>query len=134
MKTFEDTFELLIVKGYSVENSWMLAKEQIKDEKTFSDYPESVKNKAKRGIELNDKVDNKCATRVGKIRAVTLSKGEAISLSTIKRMYSYLSRAEVYYNPNDTKSCGTISYLLWGGLSAKNWSHNKLIQEGEIQK
>ena len=34
MKSFEDAFELLIVKGYSPESSWMLAKEQIKDEKT----------------------------------------------------------------------------------------------------
>jgi len=37
-------------------------------------------------------------------------------------MYSYLSRAEVYYNPSDSSACGTISYLLWGGKAALRWS------------
>ncbi len=93
---------------------------------SYNDYPDSVKNNAKRGIELNENVNNKCATDVGKIRAQQLAKGENISVDTIKRMYSYLSRAEEYYDPNDTKACGTISYLLWGGLSAKNWARGKM--------
>jgi|TARA_B110000285_G_scaffold20865_1_gene20205 hypothetical protein len=93
---------------------------------SYSDYPSSVKNNAKRGIELNKKVNNKCATDVGKIRAQQLAKGKPISLKTIKRMYSYLSRAEEYYNESDSKACGTISYLLWGGKSAKAWSLKKL--------
>jgi hypothetical protein len=38
---------------------------------SFSDYPDAVKNNAKRGIDLNKKVNNKCATDVGKIRAAT---------------------------------------------------------------
>ena len=99
---------------------------------SYSDYPSSVKNNAKRGIELNKKINNKCATDVGKIRAQQLSKGKPISLKTIKRMYSYLSRAEEYYNPSDTKACGTVSYLLWGGKSAKAWSLKKLKQLNEI--
>ena len=82
---------------------------------SFSDYPQSVKNNAKRGIDLNKKVNNKCATDVGKIRASQLAQGKPISEATIKRMYSYLSRAEEYYNESDSKACGTISYLLWGG-------------------
>ena len=98
------------------------------DLESYSDYPDSVKNNAKRGIELNEKVNNKCATNTGKIRAQQLAQGKPISVSTIKRMYSYLSRAEEYYDPSDTKACGTISYLLWGGKSAKNWSLSKLKQ------
>nr|BAR35537.1 hypothetical protein [uncultured Mediterranean phage uvMED] len=93
---------------------------------SYSDYPKAVKNNAKKGLELNAKINNKCATQVGKIRARQLAKGEPISVSTIKRMNSYLSRAEEYYNANDTKACGTISYLLWGGLAAKRWSASKL--------
>jgi len=98
------------------------------DLESYSDYPDSVKNNAKRGIELNEKVNNKCATNTGKIRAKQLAQGKPISVSTIKRMYSYLSRAEEYYDPSNTKACGTISYLLWGGKSAKNWSLSKLKQ------
>jgi len=93
---------------------------------TYKDYPTSVRNNAKRGIALNEKVNNKCATQVGKVRAQQLAKGEAISVETIKRMYSYLSRAEEYYNEGDTTSCGYISYLLWGGKSAKRWAESKL--------
>jgi hypothetical protein len=97
---------------------------------SYSDYPESVSNNAKRGIELNDKVNNKCATQVGKIRAQQLAKGEPVSMETIKRMYSYLSRAEVYYEDGDTESCGYISYLLWGGKSAKSWAESKINANG----
>ena len=64
----------------------------------YSDYPSGVKNNAKKGIELNKKVNNKCATDVGKIRAQQLKQGKPISKETIKRMYSYLSRAEEYFN------------------------------------
>jgi hypothetical protein len=100
---------------------------------TYSDYGEGVRNNAKRGIELNKKVNNRCATSVGKIRAQQLSRGEKLSVSTIKRMYSYLSRAEEYYDPNDSKACGTISYLLWGGKAGLAWSRGKLKELGEIK-
>ena len=93
---------------------------------SYSDYPDAVSNNAKRGIELNEKQNNKCATQVGKIRAQQLAKGEPISVETIKRMYSYLSRAEEYYDESDTSACGTISYLLWGGKAGRRWAEAKL--------
>jgi len=93
---------------------------------SYSDYPSGVKNNAKRGLELNEKVNNKCATQVGKVRAQQLAQGKPISKETIKRMYSYLSRAEEYYDESDTKACGTISYLLWGGKAGLRWANSKL--------
>lgn len=93
---------------------------------SYADYPDGVKNNAKRGIELNEKVNNKCATQVGKVRAQQLAKGEAITVETIKRMFSYLSRAEEYYDEGDSKACGTISYLLWGGKAGLRWAGSKL--------
>ena len=100
---------------------------------SYTDYPSAVKNNAKRGLELNEKVNNKCATQVGKIRATQLAQGKPISKETIKRMYSYLSRAEEYYNESDTTACGTISYLLWGGLAAKRYAAKKLREFGELE-
>lgn len=100
---------------------------------SFKDYPNSVKNNAKKGIELNEKVGNKCATPVGKIRAQQLAQGKPISKETLKRMYSFLSRAEEYYNEEDKEACGTISYLLWGGLSGKRYAESKLKEIGEIE-
>ena len=100
---------------------------------SYANYPDGVKNNAKRGIELNEKQGNKCATQTGKVRAQQLAQGKAISLQTIKRMYSYLSRAEEYYDPNDSTACGTISYLLWGGKAALRWSRSVLRELGEIE-
>jgi hypothetical protein len=100
---------------------------------SYSDYPNGVKNNAKRGLELNKKVNNKCATQVGKVRAQQLAQGKPISKETIKRMYSYLSRAEEYYDEGDSKACGTISYLLWGGKAGLRWSAGKLKELGEIE-
>lgn len=97
--------------------------------KTFR-APEGVRNNARRGIELNEKVGNKCATQTGKVRAQQLAKGEGVSFDTVKRMYSYLSRAEEYYDESDTKACGTISYLLWGGKAGLAWARNVLREEG----
>lgn len=105
---------------------------QTMELESYSDYPSGVKNNAKRGLELNEKVNNKCATQVGKVRAQQLAQGKAISVQTIKRMHSYLSRAETYYDEGDTKACGTISYLLWGGKAGKRWSESKLKELGVI--
>ena len=105
-------------------------KEEYYAQETFNDYPESVSNNAKRGIELNEAVNNKCATQVGKVRAQQLANKEKVSIDTIQRMYSYLSRAEVYYESGDTESCGYISYLLWGGKSAKSWAESKIKANG----
>ena len=93
---------------------------------TYADYPDSAVNNAKRAIKLNDEVNNKCATDVGKQRAQDIANKRGLSLSVIKRTYSYLSRAEEYYDPSDTKACGTISYLLWGGKSMKSWAARKI--------
>ena len=99
---------------------------------SYSDYPDAVRNNAKRGIELNEKNGNKCATDVGKIRAQQLAQGKPLSAETITRMYSYLSRAEEYYNESDSSACGTISYLLWGGKAGKRWAESKLKELGKL--
>jgi hypothetical protein len=109
------------------------AKKRIEME-SYSDYGDGVKNNAKRGIELNEKNGNKCATPVGKVRAQQLAAGRPISVETIKRMHSYLSRAETYYDEGDTEACGTISYLLWGGKAALGWSRNKLRELGLLEE
>ena len=93
---------------------------------SYADYPDAVSNNAKRGIELNEKVNNKCATQVGKVRAQQLAKKEAVTVETIKRMFSYLSRAEEYYDEGNSEACGTISYLLWGGKAGLRWAGSKL--------
>lgn len=100
---------------------------QQKDE-LYDDYPKQARDNARKGIELNEAVGNKCATAVGKQRARDIAAGRGFSLDVLNRVYSYLSRAEEYYDANDEKACGTISYLLWGGKSMKAWAGAKLAE------
>ena len=136
--------QLSKLSAISLEDDKAFAKETIEKIKavlmgkeieleSYSDYPDSVSNNAQKGIDANEKNDNKCATAVGKLRAQQLAQRKDISLETIKRMYSYLSRAESFYNESDQNACGTISFLLWGGKSALEWSKSKLKELGEIE-
>jgi len=98
-------------------------------EDSYSDYPQSAKDNAERGIRLNEEIGNRCATQVGKVRATQIMKGEPLSRETIRRTYSYLSRAADDYKPEDTEACGTISYLLWGGEPMLRWAESKMNQD-----
>jgi hypothetical protein len=116
-------------KGFSIEGFFADKLEMAEEValESYSDYGNEVKNNAQKGIELNDRNGNKCATQTGKVRAQQLAKGEPISIETIQRMYAYLSRAETFYDNADSQNdCGYISFLLWGGKSALSWSRNKL--------
>ena len=129
----DDAIEMLgMIKRIIKKDNRYKSKEKVEME-SYSDYPDSVSNNAKRGIELNEKLGNKCATPVGKIRAQQLAQKKPLSLETIKRMYSYLSRAEAYYDENDMQACGTVSFYLWGGLAGKRYAESKLKELGQIE-
>jgi len=98
---------------------------------SYSDYPDAVKNNAKAALDYaNENGWGSCGTEVGKIRANQLAKGEAISLDTIKRMYSYLSRHEVDLESSKGygDGCGKLMYDSWGGKSALSWAESKINQ------
>lgn len=101
---------------------------------SFDDYPQAVRENAKRGIERNEALGNPCATQVGKVRAQQLAQGEPVSEDTIVRMRSFLIRQKDNYDlavsRNDYDACGWISYMLWGGPEALPWAEKKLKQLG----
>ena len=100
---------------------------------SYSDYPDGVKNNAKRALEYANKNGwGSCGTPVGKQRANQLSKGEPISLDTIKRMYSFLSRHEgdLVSSTAYGDGCGKLMYDAWGGKAGLGWSRNKLRELG----
>lgn len=100
----------------------------------YNDYPQEVSDNARRGIELNDAVNGRCATDVGKETARILANREMISKERTVRMFSFLSRARTYYNPDDTEACGTISYLLWGGDAGLSWAADKVEDMNETEE
>ena len=126
-----DCFEELQAK-YALLEALSALEEQVELE-SYGGYPESASNNAKLGIKRNKEVNNKCATQVGKVRAQQLARKEKFTVPTLKRIYSYLSRAEAYYDPAKPEACGTISYLLWGGKSMKNWVESKLKGLDELE-
>ena len=107
-----------------------------KAEQSYSDYPQAVKNNAKRVLKyVEENGWGSCGTPVGKQRANQLANGEPISVDTIKRMYSYLSRHEVDLETSTSygEGCGLLMYDAWGGKAALGWSRNKLRELGEIK-
>ena len=98
---------------------------------TISDYPEGVKNAAKKAVDYAEKNGwGSCGTAVGKTRASQLAKGENISVDTLKRMYSYLSRhkSDLTSSKSYEDGCGKLMYDSWGGEAGLTWAERKLAQ------
>ena len=66
-------------------------------------------------------------TAVGLARANQFANREPVSLDTVRRTFSFLSRARVYYEPG-SETPGTQAYLLWGGPAGLVWSRSILNQ------
>ena len=98
----------------------------------FFKVTEEISANACKAIKENEKRGNPAGTQVGKVRAQQLCKNEDLSLETVKRMFSYLSRAKTY-NSGNWDDNGTISYNLWGGEPALSWSERIIKQEEDFQ-
>ena len=78
-------------------------------------------------------------TMVGWTRAGQLSRGETLSLSTVKRMYSFFSRHEVdkkgkdFYNTSNPSN-GRIMWDAWGGDAGFSWSRKIVNREKNMKK
>jgi len=99
-----------------------------------------MQSAARRAIKLKEQGKAKGAgTAVGWTRAGQLSRGETLSLSTVKRMYSYFSRHEVDKQGKDwdnaeNPSNGKIMWLAWGGDAGFSWSRKITQREKTMKK
>jgi len=90
--------------------------------------PAGARAAARKAIRFKEQGKAKGAgTSVGWTRAGQLARGETLSLSTVKRMYSYFSRHEVDKKGKDwanqsNPSNGYIMWLAWGGDAGYSWS------------
>lgn len=97
--------------------------------------PAGARSAARRAIKFKeDGKANGAGTSVGWTRAGQLARGETISLSTVKRMYSYFSRHEVDKKGKDwgnsaNPSNGYIMWLAWGGDAGFSWSRGIVNRE-----
>jgi hypothetical protein len=95
-------------------------------EESITDYPQYIKDNAAKALKWfkdNDNPNN-CMTQVGKVRMNQLAKGEPISINTIKRMKSFLSRHKVDLESSKSyeDGCGLLSIDAWGGIEALDWA------------
>jgi hypothetical protein len=99
-----------------------------------------MQSAARRAIKLKEQGKAKGAgTSVGWTRAGQLARGETLSLSTVKRMYSYFSRHEVDKKGKDwdnaeSPSNGKIMWLAWGGDAGFSWSRKIVEREKNMKK
>ena len=107
-------------------------------EETFKNYPQSATNNARRMLDWREKYGRdevQGGTSVGWQRANQLANREALSLSTVKRVNSFLARHEdnakidPKYKDTPWKDKGYVAYNLWGGASMVSWA--KRISENE---
>ena len=84
---------------------------------------QAMANNAKRALRLRDKAPSsrKGMTPVGLQRANQFSKRENVSMETVRRTFSFLSRARTYYKPGKNTP-GTQAYLGWGGDAGLTWA------------
>lgn len=130
----EATILLGQIKALIRKDNRFKSKERIEFE-SYSDYPDAVKNNAKRALEWADKNGwGSCGTPVGKQRANQLAKGEPISVDTIRRMYSFVSRHEkdLEVSKSYSDGCGKLMMDAWGGLAGGRWAKSKLRELGLI--
>lgn len=99
-----------------------------------------MQSAARRAIKLKEQGKaNGAGTAVGWTRAGQLARGETLSLSTVKRMYSFFSRHEVDKKGKDwdnaeSPSNGKIMWLAWGGEAGFSWSRKIVEREKNMKK
>lgn len=112
--------------------------EDDEDEKALSDIDtiptDGMKTEADRGLAWR-KEFNRGGTSVGVARANQLSNKQRLSVSTIKRMYSFFARHEsdkagkgFRQGEEGYPSAGRIAWALWGGDAGFSWSKKKRDQ------
>jgi hypothetical protein len=109
-------------------------------EKTGYKPTSGMQAAARRALKLKaDGKANGAGTSVGWARANQLANGETLSLSTVKRMYSFFSRHEVDkqgkdWNNAESPSNGKIMWLAWGGDAGFSWSRKITQREKTMKK
>lgn len=110
--------------------------ERFKKADTFTP-PQSVQEEAQRALDwIKDGKAGSGFTATGRARAVQLANGSGVSMDTIRRMHSFLSRHSVDaqgkgYSPDEDgyPSAGRVAYAAWGGKPALSWVKGIIARE-----
>ena len=109
--------------------------ERFKVREAFAVPTKEIQDTAQRVLDwVEENGWGSCGTEVGKIRANQLAKGDNISLETITRMFSYLSRHKVDLESSKSydDGCGKLMYDSWGGEAALGWAEREMKKSTEM--
>jgi len=124
---FSDNVDVEEIEASEVlEELKKLLSEEVEME-SYSDYPESARNNAKKALKWKKENGSSCGTSVGWTRANQLASGQAISRDTIARMASF-KRHQQHKDVPYSEGCGGIMWDAWGGTSGVEWAIRKLEQ------
>lgn len=106
---------------------------------TFSDYPQTATNNAKRMIEWREKYGDEvqAGTPTGWRRASMLANREPLTIEMLNRIKSFFARHEgnqtIAERFKDTpwRDNGFVSWNLWGGTAMRDWVNKKLNEINE---
>lgn len=157
-KLSDDKAELLVDQlshyaQYNDEDEWDLVKEEWVDTtkknfhkfKTLKDIDtkptQGMVEEAKKGLKWREE-HGRGGTMVGVARARDISNGKNMSISTIKRMYSFFSRHEkatkkgkgFEIGEDGFPSAGRIAWALWGGDAGYSWSKKKVEEIKNVRE
>jgi hypothetical protein len=104
----------------------------VNEFESYTDYPELIRKNAQSALDYIEKSGNPkgCMTQVGKVRAQQLAQGKPISIETVKRMKSYISRHKVDLQSSKSyeDGCGKLAMDAWGGVEALPWVERTISQ------
>ena len=114
-------------------------KNPISKAETFSDYPQTATNNAKRMIEWREKYGDEvqAGTPTGWRRASMLANREPMTIEMLNRIKSFFARHEGnqtiadQYKDTPWKDNGFVSWNLWGGTAMRDWTNKKLNEINE---
>jgi len=109
--------------------------EHFKVREAFAVPTKEIQDTAQRVLDwVEENGWGSCGTEVGKVRANQLAKGDNLSLETITRMFSYLSRhkKDLEASKSYDDGCGKLMYDSWGGEAALGWAEREMKKATEM--
>ena len=89
-------------------------------------WPDSIRNKVKKALEYQDKMNLKCSSRGGRMLSEAIINNENLGFKDLKRIYNYLKRNEKFENSLYSEGCEAVSYAAWGGKEMESFLENEL--------
>jgi len=113
---YSSVTEIALVENPAIETEWVYMSKQ--EFESYTDYPQYMSDAAQVALNYIEESGNPndCLTQVGKVRAQQLAQRKPVSLDTLKRMKSYISRHMVDLDSSTSydDGCGKLAMAAWG--------------------